>query len=72
MANRRPKWVVCPFRCRTTSLYSITPDPSHVPMLLNRSHSVCNALRASWFTAASALDTGRAAAAILRGGLASA
>eukprot|EP00959_Pyramimonas_sp_CCMP1952_P039080 818221-Pyramimonas_sp.AAC.1 len=72
MANRRPKWVVCPFRCRTTSLYSITPDSSQMPTLLNRSHSVCNDLRASWCTAASVLDAGDAAAAVLRGGLAAA
>eukprot|EP00959_Pyramimonas_sp_CCMP1952_P299487 6263919-Pyramimonas_sp.AAC.1 len=66
MANRRPRWVACPFRCRATPLNSITPDSSQAPMLLNRSHSACNALRESWFTAASALDTVRAAAAMLR------
>eukprot|EP00959_Pyramimonas_sp_CCMP1952_P408220 8555437-Pyramimonas_sp.AAC.1 len=65
MANSHPKSVACPFRCRTTSLYSIAPDSSQVPMRRNRSHSACSALRASWFTAASAPDTGRATAAEL-------
>eukprot|EP00959_Pyramimonas_sp_CCMP1952_P152723 3195393-Pyramimonas_sp.AAC.1 len=50
MANRRPICVVCPFHCRTTSLHSIAPDSSQARMLLNRSHSVCKALRASWLT----------------------
>eukprot|EP00959_Pyramimonas_sp_CCMP1952_P263228 5504436-Pyramimonas_sp.AAC.1 len=62
MAKRRPKWVICPFRCRATSLHSIAPDSSQAPMLRNRSHSACSALRASWSTAASALDAGRATA----------
>eukprot|EP00959_Pyramimonas_sp_CCMP1952_P212452 4445093-Pyramimonas_sp.AAC.1 len=69
MTNRRPIRVVCPLRCRTTPLSSITPDSSQVPLFRNRSHSVCNALRDPWFTAASALDAGRATAATLRGWL---
>eukprot|EP00959_Pyramimonas_sp_CCMP1952_P271545 5676896-Pyramimonas_sp.AAC.1 len=66
MVNKRPKWIVWPFRCRTTSLRSIAPDSSQAPMILNRPHSVLSASRASWFTSTSALDTGRATAAVLR------
>eukprot|EP00959_Pyramimonas_sp_CCMP1952_P364146 7625666-Pyramimonas_sp.AAC.1 len=66
IAKGRPNCVVCTFRCRTTSLYSIAADSSQVPMLRSRSHSVRSALRAPWLTAASALDADRATAAAVR------